>query len=261
MTDTNQNMRLWDRVCVTDPKAVKPITGKDYGGNSPKPYWIIQRLTEEFGPCGLGWGYAIEDERFERFSETDNLHIARVRLWYIMPDTQQRGEVVQMGQTKATYVTSKGIFKVDEDAPKKSVTDALVKCASYIGFAGDIFSGRWDDSRYVSWAREQYEEPREEGDQKPQQVQSVRHAVRDGIGEDLPDDWKAYLTDLAGECTELVLAGKAIAAAQRIAKDKLDSEQRTYLENKMDSKARSAIKKAETEIRQAFSAQKQAQPA
>lgn len=152
---TNPNMEIWDRVCMTDPKHVKPITGKDYGGNSPKPYWIVRRLTEEFGPCGIGWGYDIESERFERFSDTDTLHVAKVRLWYRL-NKEDVGEVVQMGQTKASYMTSKGVFKVDEDAPKKSVTDALVKCASYLGFAGDIFMGLWDDSKYVQQAAAHY---------------------------------------------------------------------------------------------------------
>lgn len=157
MSDEKQdidNMRIWDRVCMTDPKHVKPITGKDYGGNSPKPYWIVRRLTEEFGPCGIGWGYDIESERFDRFSETDTLHVAKVRFWYLLDG--KRGEVVQMGQTKASYTTGNGKFKVDEDAPKKSVTDALVKCASYLGFAGDIFMGLWDDSKYVQQAAAHY---------------------------------------------------------------------------------------------------------
>lgn len=83
---------------------------------------------------------------------------------------------------------------------------------------------------------------------------SVRHAVRDGIGEDLPEDWKIYLTDLAAECMQLVKAGKAVQAAQTIAKDKLDSEQRTYLENKMDSKSRAAIKEAEKSVREVATA-------
>lgn len=142
--------QLWNKVCMTDPKAVKPITGKQYSGNSPKPYWIVERLTDEFGPCGIGWGFTILSERFERFSDTDTLHVAVVRLWYVLDG--QRGELEQVGQTKASYVTSKGSFMLDEDAPKKSVTDALVKCASYLGFAGDIFSGRWDDSKYVAEA-------------------------------------------------------------------------------------------------------------
>ena len=31
------NMELWREAFTTDPKAVKPITGKTYKGNSPKP--------------------------------------------------------------------------------------------------------------------------------------------------------------------------------------------------------------------------------
>ena len=154
----SENKALWNRVCMTDPKAVKPITGKQYSGNSPKPYWIVERLTDEFGPCGIGWGFSIISERFEHFGQGDaaeSLHIAAVRFWYEMGD--KRGELEQVGQTRASYTTSKGKFLVDEDAPKKSVTDALVKCASYLGFAGDIFSGRWDDSKYVREAGAEWE--------------------------------------------------------------------------------------------------------
>lgn len=149
----SDNMKLWKSVCVTDPAEVKPITGKQYKGNSPKPYWIVRRLTEEFGPCGIGWGFTILGERFERFGESESLHVATVRLWYCLED--KRGEFEQIGQTRSSYVSSAGKFIVDEDAPKKSVTDALVKCASYLGFAGDIFSGQWDDSKYVEWAAEE----------------------------------------------------------------------------------------------------------
>ena len=95
--------------------------------------------------------------------------------------------------------------------------------------------------------------------EKPQDITqggTIRHAVRDGIGEDLPQDWKDYLQGLAEECGELVNAGKATAAAQKIAADKLDSEQRTYLENQMHSSVRSAIKKAEQAIREVFNSSK-----
>lgn len=148
-----ENKTLWDRVCVTDPKAVKAITGKPYQGNSPKPYWIVERLTEEFGPCGIGWGFSIINERMERLTDTEILHVAVVRFWYVLDE--KRGELEQIGQTKAVYAKKSGDLVVDEDAPKKSVTDALVKCASYIGFAGDIFAGRWDDSKYVEWAAQE----------------------------------------------------------------------------------------------------------
>lgn len=147
------NMALWDSVSVTDPAAVKPITGKPYKGNSPKPYWLIQRATEVFGPIGFGWGVLVKSERFERMSETDVLHVAVVSVWY-MQDGKRSETIDQMGGTKAAYMSKNGLI-VDEDAGKKSVTDGMVKCLSMIGFCGDIFSGLWDDSKYVEWAAEE----------------------------------------------------------------------------------------------------------
>ena len=146
------NMTLWNSVCVTAPHAVKKITGKQYQGNGPKPYWLIQRATETFGPCGIGWGIEVVNERFERFGD-EALHIALVRVWYEVDG--RRGYIEQMGQTRAAYTSAAGKFIVDEDAPKKSVTDGMVKCLSMLGFAGDIFSGQWDDSKYVEWAAQE----------------------------------------------------------------------------------------------------------
>lgn len=61
-----------------------------------------------------------------------------------------------MGGTMAMYKTHAGKMIYDEDAPKKSVTDAMVKALSFIGFAGDIFSGVWDDWKYQEMAAAHY---------------------------------------------------------------------------------------------------------
>ena len=113
----------------------------------------MERATEIFGPCGIGWGIEVVSERFERFDDSNSQHIAHVRLWYMRGD--KKGVIEQMGQTRSSYMSKDGRYIVDEDAGKKSVTDAMVKCLSMLGFAGDIFSGRWDDSNYVKWAREE----------------------------------------------------------------------------------------------------------
>ena len=142
---------------MTDPKAVKPIIGKQYQGNSPKPYWLIEKATETFGPVGIGWGVEVKSERFERMGEFDVLHVAVVSVWYCLPGSSVRSSTFdQMGGTKAAYKNAKGVLMVDDDAGKKSVTDGMVKCLSMIGFAGDIFAGRWDDTKYVAEAAKQY---------------------------------------------------------------------------------------------------------
>lgn len=149
----SETTKLWDAVARTPPNQTKPITGKPYKGTSPKPYWIVRKATETFGPCGIGWGFSIVSERVEiSGKEGDKLHIAHIRLWYVWQD--KRGEVEHIGQTMFSGTNRNGLY-TDEDAPKKSVTDALVKALSMIGFAGDIFMGRYDDSKYVAGLEEE----------------------------------------------------------------------------------------------------------
>ena len=66
--DKPENIALWQRLHNTDPSAVKAITGKQYQGNSPKPYWVVERATSEFGPCAIGSGVEVVNERFEKMT-------------------------------------------------------------------------------------------------------------------------------------------------------------------------------------------------
>jgi hypothetical protein len=157
MKMNEKNMEFWEKVKKTDPKRVKAITGKQYKGNSPQPYYLVERMTQEFGMCGIGWGLNIISERMERLSDTDVLHVAVVELWYVKDDI--KGAITQIGQTKALYKKNDGGLMVDEDAPKKSVTDAMSTCMSYLGCAGDIFSGQWDDSKYVQELTKEFNKP------------------------------------------------------------------------------------------------------
>ena len=228
------NTALWEQVFVTDPQAVKPITGKSYRGNSPKPYWLIERATQTFGPVGIGWGVIVESERFERLSDTDVLHVAVVSVWYVW-DGKRSETFSQMGGTKAAYMTSKGVLMVDEDAGKKSVTDGMVKCLSMIGFAGDIFTGQWDDSKYVEWANEQYHPTK-----KPAPVIPATPSTESlGLSKDELD----FISDMAEQVRELV-ASDATAALNLINAAGLEGEQRIALSNMLDTKTRSALKKA-----------------
>jgi hypothetical protein len=94
--------------------------------------------------------------------------------------------------------TKAGRFIVDEDAPKKSVTDALVKCASYLGFAGDIFSGMWDDSKYVEQAGREWREREAEAAKMPESEVTawIEHVTTSPD----KDTWAARLAEAASAC-------------------------------------------------------------
>lgn len=201
----NENLALWHAVERTDPAHVKAITGKAYRGNSPKPHYLIHKATETFGPCGLGWGFDIVEEKLldgallaPGFYE--RIHTARVRVWYEWGG--KRGTVEHVGQTAFCGKRKSGDGFTDEDAPKKSVTDALIKALSMIGFAGDIFMGRFDDSKYVNdLRREIADEERNGNDDRFVPNAAARKTTRG------PDwgkpaaakrngDWEAFQADL-----------------------------------------------------------------
>lgn len=168
MTD---NLALWQQVEKTPVAHVKEITGKSYKGNSPKPHYLIHKATETFGPCGIGWGFIIVDERVDEGAGGERLHVARVKVWYEWQG--KRGEVEHIGGTQFSGLRSSGKPFTDEDAPKKSVTDALVKALSMIGFAGDIFMGRYDDSKYVSELRQEAAEEKHAADKQPKSISAA----------------------------------------------------------------------------------------
>ena len=148
-----ENLTLWDQFADIDPAYTKPITGKPYRGTSPNPQYIIKCLTEMFGPVGQGFGWDIVAEDFTPLGG-ETLHWCRIKFWH----TDRDNTFDHYGQTKACYTTHGGKVIVDEDAPKKSLTDAITKAASQIGIASNIFLGRWDDNKYVAEVEQRFKE-------------------------------------------------------------------------------------------------------
>lgn len=157
------NLYIWRQKAAIDPRFTKPITGRPYKGTSPNPQHIVQCLTELFGPVGKGFGWAVEAEAFEKLAD-EVLHWCRITFWW--SEGAARHSVQQYGQTKTVYKSRDGKTIVDEDAPKKSLTDAIVKAASHLGIASEIFLGRYDDQKYVTNLEGEFREAEREAERR-----------------------------------------------------------------------------------------------
>ena len=51
------NMKIWDKVCVTDPEITKRVTQRG-GFTAIDAQAQLKRATEVFGPYGTDWGLA-----------------------------------------------------------------------------------------------------------------------------------------------------------------------------------------------------------
>ena len=144
------NLRHWNQHADIDPRFTKPITGKQYKGTSPNPQYVIKCLTDIFGPVGEGFGWDVVAEDFTPMGD-EVLHWCRIKFWH----SDRANTYDSYGQTKALMKTKNGLM-LDEDAPKKSLTDAIIKAASHVGIASNIFLGRWDDQKYVAQVAQEH---------------------------------------------------------------------------------------------------------
>ncbi|SHH03497.1 hypothetical protein [Bradyrhizobium erythrophlei] len=148
MSNQQDNLAIWNEVEQTDPNYTKQFNrGGGFKGTATNATYLIKKATKMFGPIGIGWGWNIVEEKYQPGQDKDVVHVLRLRLWYKW--NSERGEIEHFGQTTFVGKNKNGWF-TDEEAPKKSLTDALSKCLSTLGFAADIHLGMYDDNRYVS---------------------------------------------------------------------------------------------------------------
>lgn len=162
---SDKNMQIWSKVDKTDTRFTKKakVNGQDITSLSGTA--MVMKATELFGPVGIGWGWRIVEERFDEgheifIGEGDKRacigreigHTVKIALWFMQED--KRGEIEQYGCTRYQYKTSYGMT-TDGEAPKKSLTDAIKKALSMLGFSADVFLGLFDDQTYVEQLKEE----------------------------------------------------------------------------------------------------------
>ena len=152
------NLALWESVQATDPDFTKSFSRSGgFRGTAINHTYQQKRATQAFGPKGLGWGSRILDEKYAEGAPIvhpqhgvigrEVIHVLRIELWYVREG--QRGSVEAFGQTQFVGSNKHGVY-TDEEAPKKSLTDAESKALASLGFSADVHLGLFDDSKYVN---------------------------------------------------------------------------------------------------------------
>lgn len=149
------NLRIWDALKRTDPKHTKPFQRSGgFRGTAIKPIYCTQRLTELFGPCGLGWG--MDKPEFQVVPAGDEIAVyCTVGLWYI--DGGIRAQVYGVGGDFVVKKNKNGL-QPDDEAFKKSYTDGLSNAMKQIGVGADVHMGQFEDNKYVSDLKEEFQE-------------------------------------------------------------------------------------------------------
>ena len=130
------NKRYWDQLKVTNPDFTKKIN-KGFGEiTTIDPMWQIGKMTEVFGPCGIGWGWDC------KYIYTETNVFAEVTVWL-------ENKSQNYGPVSSVQSLHKSNGKLDDECTKKAMTDALTKALSHAGMSADVFLGLHDSSKYI----------------------------------------------------------------------------------------------------------------
>lgn len=234
-------LEMWERLEPTNPKYTKPFTrGGGFRGTAINSTYVVRRLTDEFGPCGMGWRLVIESDRTEpghtlRNGDRAIVHVVRGHLEYKI-DGQWHATGPQFGQTMLVDENKNGTF-TDEEAPKKSITDCLSKCAVLLGITADIHLGMFDDNKYVN-ARRAEEEARANPPPNPRPPSPIKPAAEP---DPMAEEMAPTLIPTDGE-NNISWGQKFIAAINSASSEALIDEWEQVNGDALDAIARDAPK-------------------
>jgi len=219
------NLTLWQSVEQTDPKYTKGFKkGGGFSGTAINATYQVRRATELWGPLGGKWGYSIISSQFVAGADKDIVHILQIEFRH------PEGSFPSFGQTTFVGSNKNGAF-TDEEAPKKSLTDALTKALSMLGFSADVFLGLYDDNKYVAEVAAKFAAP-----EKPKSVARQQW-------ESLSPEEQKYLADSAIPMQDELDKGNIAGAYERYEQITYDNEiQQAAFWSLISAPNRSALK-------------------
>lgn len=134
------NLEIYNKVRMVPDSAKKTITGGRLNGKTDiNPMWRLKTLTEQFGPCGIGWRYVIRDKKLEKGFGDEVAAFVDIDL-YIKVGGEWSEAIPGTGGSMFVAKEKSGPYTSDE-CYKMALTDALSVACKALGVGADVY---WD---------------------------------------------------------------------------------------------------------------------
>lgn len=135
------NLRFYSQACEVPADAQKKIAaGRIKGMTDVNPMWRMKKMTEMFGPCGIGWKYVIDRQWTETYGQEVKC-FCNVLLYIRDPETGEWSEPIPgNGGSSLVSIESKGPY-VNDEGYKMALTDALSIAMKPLGVGANIWYG------------------------------------------------------------------------------------------------------------------------
>ena len=142
-----ENLELYEKIRVVPAEAQREIkSGRLKGKTDINPMWRIKALTENFGPCGVGWNIKITNKWLENGANNEIAAFVEIEL-KIKVDGQWSEPIVGIGGSKLVAKENNGPYTNDE-CYKMAYTDAISVACKMIGMGADVYWNA-DNTKYT----------------------------------------------------------------------------------------------------------------
>lgn len=134
----NENMKIYDQVRQCPAEAQKKIAGGRLKGMTDiNPMWRIEKLTELYGACGVGWYPEIVKQWIEEGAKGEKVAFTNINL-FVKSNGEWSKPIPGTGGSMLVANERTGAYTSDE-AYKMALTDAISVACKLLGFAADIY--------------------------------------------------------------------------------------------------------------------------
>ena len=139
-------LTLYNKVRAVPNEAAKKIEGGRLKNMTDiNPMWRIKTLTEQFGPCGIGWYYEITKQWMEQGSNDEVAGFCNINL-YVKVGDQWSKPIQGTGGSSFIVKEKAGLYTSDE-VYKMALTDAISVACKALGFGADVYWAK-DRTKY-----------------------------------------------------------------------------------------------------------------
>lgn len=138
-----ENLTIYNAVRSVPDSAKRQIgAGRLKGKTDINPMWRLKTLTEQFGPCGIGWKYAITDKRLKQGANGEVAAFLDIDL-FVKVDGAWSEAIPGTGGSAFVAREKSGLYTSDE-CFKMALTDAISVACKALGFGADVY---WEADR------------------------------------------------------------------------------------------------------------------
>lgn len=133
-----EGLALYNAVRAVPESATKKITGGRLNGKTDiNPMWRIKTLTEQFGPCGIGWFVEILEQWLTPGANNEVAAHVKIAL-RIKTEGEWSQPILGIGGSMFIANERSGAYTSDE-CFKMAYTDAISVACKMLGIGADVY--------------------------------------------------------------------------------------------------------------------------